>query len=181
MFDPLGLTDDQKKEMNKITDELKDEFYLLTQETATLKAERIVASYGLLKGKTFTSRDEFNKALSDVHSQYVPSEAARKRSADLHERGTKLTNTLQSRLMNVLTDEQLDKMQKVLDESPRFVKLMITQSKMQQTMQAVTPGNYIPGPDAWRPGDPVPVQFKEERQRTRQRAGFLRGQNTEPQ
>jgi hypothetical protein len=166
MFDPLGLTDDQKKEMNKITDELKAEFDFITQEAATLKAERIVASYALLKGKSFTSRDAFNKALSDVHRQYVPSEAARKKNTALQERGKKMATTLQTRLMNVLTDEQLLKMQKIMDETPKFAKQMIAQSKAQQEAQKKSPSpQYAPGPDSWRPGDPVPKQFMEERQK----------------
>jgi hypothetical protein len=171
MFDPLGLTDDQKKEMNKIADELKAEFDQLTQEAATLKAERIVASYGLLKGKSFASQDEFQKALSDVHRQYVPSEAARKKSADLQERGTKLVSTLQTRLMNVFTVAQLDKMQKILDETPKAIKERIAQSKSQQEQQKKSP-QYVPSPGSWRPGMPLPIQFKEERKSGR----FPRGE-----
>jgi len=64
--------------------------------------------------------------------------------------------------MNVLTDEQLDKMQKILDEAPAFAKRMLAQSKAQQEEQKRSQ-TYTPGPDSWRPGDPLPEQFKEER------------------
>jgi hypothetical protein len=176
MFDPLDLTDDQKKEMSKITDEMKAEFDRLTLEEAMLKSERLAATYGSLQGKPFVSQEEFQKAQQDVHRQYVPSEELRKRYSDLRERGTKLTTTLQNRLMDVLTDAQLDKMQKILDETPEFAKKMIAQFKGQQEAQAKSP-QWMPGPDSWRPGDPLPVQFKEERQeRTRQRPGFPRGE-----
>jgi hypothetical protein len=178
MFDPLDLTDDQKKEMNKIADEMKAEFDRLTLEEAMLKSERLAATYGSLRGQTFASQEEFQKAQQDVHRQYVPSEELRKRYSDLRERGTKLTTTLQNRLMNVLTDEQLDKMQKILDETPEFAKKMIAQFKGQQEAQEKSP-QYVPGPDSWRPGDPVPVQFKEERQRTddRRTGLFPRGES----
>jgi hypothetical protein len=170
MYDPLGLTEDQKKEMNKITDELKVEFDRLALEEAKLKSERLLSTPGALlmekvRENSFASQEEFKKALSDARHQTVPSEEMRKKYVDLRERGTKLVTSLQARLMDVLTDAQLDKMQKILDETPRFAKQMIAQSKAQQA-QKKSP-QYVPGPDSWRPGDPVPVQFKEERRRNR--------------
>ena len=166
MFDPLDLTDEQKEEMNQIADEMKAEFDRLTLEEAQLKGERLVATYGLLEGKSFTSQEEFQKAMQEVHRQFVPSEAMRKKALDLRERGSKFTTLLQSRLMNVLTDEQLDKMQRIMDESPEFVKQVLAEFKKRQEEQAKAPG-YVPGPDSWRPGDPVPAQFREERQHGR--------------
>jgi len=171
MFEPLGLTDEQKEEMNQIADEMKAEFDRLTLEEAKLKGERLVATYGLLEGKSFASRDEFQKALSDVHRQYVPSEEMRKRSNDLREQGIKFTTLLQNRLMNVLTDEQLGEMQKILDESPAFVKQVLAEFKARQEAAQQSP-TYIPGPDSWRPGNPMPMQIREERQRSR----FPRGE-----
>ena len=164
MFDTLELTDEQKKEMNRIADEMKAEYEGLIREVTTLKAERIVSTYGLLKGKTFTSREEFDKSLRDIHRQYVPSEETRKKNKDLQERGTKFTSLLQNRLMNVLTDEQLDMMQKIMDESPRFVRQRLVRFKAEREGQSKSP-TYTPGPDSWRPGDPLPAQFKEERKR----------------
>jgi len=172
MFEPLGLTDEQKEEMNKITDEMKAEFDRLTMEEAKLKGERMMATYGLLEGKSFASHEEFQKARQEVISQYVPSEAIRKRYNDLREQGIKFTTLLQNRLMDVLTDEQLVKMQEILDATPEFAKQMIAQFKAGQEEAKKSP-TYIPGPDAWRPGDPMPMQIKEERQRGR----FPRGEN----
>jgi len=162
MFDPLGLTEEQKMEMEKITDAMKAEFEPLVMETATHKAEWVAAVYGSLQGKTFASYDEYQKASSESFRQYVPSEAARKKNIDLQERGVKLVTNLQNRLMNVLTDEQLDKMQKILDETPEFAKQMLARSKARQEEQKKSQ-TYTPGPDSWRPGMPMPVQFKEER------------------
>ena len=162
MFDPLDLTDDQKKEMNKITDEMKAEYDRLTQEAATLKAERLAATYQSLQGKVFTSQADFDKALQDVHRQYVPSEEILKKYKDLRERGTKFTTLLQTRLMDVLTDEQLDKMAQILAETPKFIKKVRAEFQANQKAQQKLP-TYVPGPDSWRPGDPVPEKFKEER------------------
>ena len=177
MFDILDLTEEQKKNMNAIADEMKAEYESLAREAAALKAERIVSTYKMLDGKTFSSRDKFNKSLNDIHRQYVPSEAARKKYAELRERGTKMVTRLQNRLMNELTDEQLDKMQKILDESPDFVKKVLAQAKAMRQMEANQAQDkmpvYVPGPESWRPGDPVPAQFKEQRRTGR---GFPRGE-----
>ena len=164
MFDPLDLTDAQKKEMNQIADAMKAEFEQLTREAAALKAERIVSTYQLLQGKTFASRDEFQQSLREVHRQFVPSAEMRKKSEDLQKQGIQFVTLLQNRLMNVLTDEQLDKMQAILDATPEFAKKVLTEFKKRQEEQAKAP-DYVPGPDSWRPGMPVPAQFREERQR----------------
>jgi hypothetical protein len=158
MFDTLGLTDDQKKEMNKITDELKAEFDRLTLEEAVLKSERVAATFQSLHGKTFASYEDYQKAQMDAHRQFVPSETLRKKYEDLRERGTKFVNLLQTRLVSVLTNEQLAKMRKILDATPEFAKNIIAEYKSNQEAQKKSP-TYLPGADSWRPGDPLPADF----------------------
>ena len=162
MFEPLDLTGEQKEEMNQIADEMKAEFDRLTLEDAQLKSERLVATYGLLRDKFFASQEEFQQAMRDIHSQYVPTEAMRNRANDLREQGMKFMTLLQNRLMNVLMDEQLGRMQEILDATPDFVKQMIAEFNARQEEQAKMP-TYTPGPDSWRPGMPLPVQFRENR------------------
>jgi Ni/Co efflux regulator RcnB len=163
MFDPLDLTDEQKAEMNEIADEMKAEFERLTMEEAALKAERLVATFGLLQGKSFASREEFQKAQQEIHSQFVPSEAMRKKALDLQERGTKFVSLLQNRLMDVLTDEQLGRMQEILDATPEFAKQMIAQFKASREAAKQSP-SYVPGPDSWQPGDPIPESYRQEKE-----------------
>ena len=171
MFDPLDLTDEQKEEMNEIADEMKAEFDRLTLEEAQLKSERLVATVGLLRDKTFASLEEFQRAKREIHSEYVPTESIRNRANDLRERGMKFMTLLQNRLMNVLTDEQLGRMQEILDATPDFIKNMIATQQAAREVQERAP-DYVPGPDSWRPGDPLPVQFRENRQTGR----FPRGE-----
>jgi len=177
MFDPLDLTEEQKKEMDKITEEMKAEFDKLILEVAIDGAEQMSSQYELLRGKSFASEEEFQKASEKAReAANVPSEARRKKFLDHLERGTKFVTLLQTRLMDVLTDEQLDKMQKILDETPMFAKKVIAGIKMQRAIQQLSP-TYVPGPDSWRPGDPLPEKFKQERQQ--QRSRFPRGESTE--
>ena len=171
MFDPLDLTDEQKKEMNKITEEMKTEYDKLIIEALVWDSERISSMYEPLRGKSFASQEEFQKACEEARKTWEAtvarsSEAQHKKFVEHMKRGIEFTTLLQTRLMNVLTDEQLDKMQTILDETPMFAKKIIATIKIMQAAAKLSP-TYVPGPDSWRPGDPVPEQFKEERQRSR--------------
>ena len=73
-----------------------------------------------------------------------------------------MVTLLQARMMNVLTDDQLDRMQEIIDETPASIKRFLAGVKAMREFQEKLPG-YVPGPDSWRPGMPLPAQFKEER------------------
>ena len=164
MFEALGLTGDQKEEMKAIADELKPEFERLTMEAAILKAETVTSAYKLLEGKSFSSLEEFNKARSDAYWNYAPNETIRKKNADLGERWKNLLTRLQARSIDVLTDEQLDKWAQILDETPEFAKKLLAHMRVNREEQKKSP-TYVPGPDAWQPGMPLPVEIKEERKK----------------
>jgi len=166
MFDPLDLTEEQREEMNNIADELKAEFDQLTMESAVLHAERHAAMYRSLHGQSFASQTELHTVLQERQRRFVPSEEMRRRGNDLQERGTRLMTLLQTRLMNVLTDDQLDKMQEILNATPEFANNLIAERRARREAARQSP-IYMPGPDSWRPGDPMPTQFREERQRSR--------------
>jgi len=164
MFDPLDLTDEQKEEMNKIADEMKAEYDSLIIETLVSESEQLFSKYESLRGQSFASLEEFQKARNAAResANTVPIETQRKHFVEHMERGIKFTTLLQTRLMNVLTDEQLLKMQEILDDTPKFAKRMIASFKMIRMAAQLSP-TYVPGPDSWRPGDPLPKQFMEER------------------
>ena len=161
MFEILDLTDDQKKEMNEIAVEMKVEFDSLVREAVAVKFERESADYKLLEGKTFVSRQEFNEQLGEVWRKSVDGIEIHK-SRSLEGKGIELLTLLQNRLMNVLTDEQLDKMQQIIDETPEYLKRYLAARKAERETQRQAPG-YVPGPDSWRPGMPVPERFRQER------------------
>jgi hypothetical protein len=166
MFEPLDLTDEQKKQMNTVTDEMKAEFDRLITEGAALRGERMKKSAEILetlyKEKHFDSREEFLKAKKEADQKSFKDKSLQERQKKLDERGKKFVTLLKSRLMNVLTDEQLDKMQRILDDSPEFVKNVLAEMKKQRKTNEKS-GQYVPGPDSWRPGDGTPKSFKANR------------------
>ncbi len=162
MFEPLGLSDEQKKQMAEIKKEMEPEFDKLLDESMALRQERFKLMGAFLaeeyKDKNPASNDEIFKTMVKVE---LTDELKQKYRENM-ERGRKFTTLLKNRLMNVLTDEQLDKMQQLLDNTPDFVKQMLVEMKAQREANEKA-GNWTPGPDSWRPGDGAPEEFKRQR------------------
>ena len=70
--------------------------------------------------------------------------------------------------MNVLTDEQLEKMQDIMDNPSPFARAFGATIRARREQEAErrreNPDTWFPGPDSWRPGMPVPERFRQERQ-----------------
>ena len=166
MFEILDLTDEQKREMDKIAGEMYVEYDRLVLELLTHESEEKYSKYrSELQGKTFASLEELNKSFGEIRNQFsLESAESRKRATEFLERGTKQVTLLQNRVMNVLTDEQLDRMQEIMDETPASVKKFLVRVKAMREFQKKIP-IYTPGPDAWQPGMPLPVEIKEERKK----------------
>lgn len=164
MFEVLDLSDEQKKDMKKIADEMEPEYEKLLKESAALRYERIHqyrrTTAEQHKEKPFTSLQEFRKATNEAAKTIKP--LNREKTAQLQEKGIQFTTRLKSRLMNVLTDEQLDKMQKIMDETPNWAKELAANMRKERERMSKNE-QYTPGPESWKPGDGTPKEFKEQR------------------
>lgn len=165
MFDVLDLSEEQKKEMRKIADEMKPEYEKLLSESAALRYDRLYrsrqATFEQHRQKPFTSIQDFRQAINQALKTVKPDAEKYNR---LQEKGIQFTTRLKGRLMNVLTDEQLDKMQKIMDETPEWAKKVLAEMQKQREQMAKS-DQYMPGPESWRPGDGTPKEFKEQRQK----------------
>jgi ATPase subunit of ABC transporter with duplicated ATPase domains len=115
------------------------------------------------KETTLTSWNEIQKAMSKGATKAHENKELRQKFQENSKKGQNFATRFRDRLMNVLTDAQLDKMQKIMDESPDFVKRMLQEGKQRKVAMAKS-DEYRPGPDSWRPGDGTPAEFKRERQ-----------------
>jgi len=170
MFEPLGLSDEQKKEMEAIKQGMLAEFDLLVDEAMSLRREYFKAMLENVveanRVTPLTSGEEVSKAMSAGATKAGEKPELRQRYQEHSKKGQSFATRFRDRLMNVLTDEQLDAMQKVMDDSPDFVKRMLQAGKQQRTATEKS-NQYVPGPGSWRPGDSLPAQFKIERQQGR--------------
>jgi Ni/Co efflux regulator RcnB len=84
-----------------------------------------------------------------------------------------------TKMFDVLTDEQWARLQKLIDNPPEHAKAYAKKLKEQMGESEKTGGAWQPGPNSWRPGDPIPEQYRQQReeQRTRQRPGFPRSES----
>ena len=67
------------------------------------------------------------------------------------------------RMFDVLTDEQWARLLALIDNPPAHAQVLGKRLRERQGENAQTGGGYIPGPGAWQPGDPIPAQYRQER------------------
>lgn len=166
MFEPLGLSEEQKAEMEQIKASLTPVFEAMLDEMMLLRRERFeqVAEELLeqAREKPFATREELDKVRRKGFDRVDSDPEYRKKEKALALRGKEFATELKERLMDVLTDEQLDKMQEILDRTPATIKKHL--NAMQKHRKASEKaGHWSPGPDSWRPGDGTPAEFKENR------------------
>ncbi len=170
MFEPLGLSEEQRAEMEAIRQEMEPEFEALLDESMSVKKEYLKLMTDELaaanKEQPFASSDEVFKAMRPAGEKASKNENLIRKQREVAEKGKKFATRIKENLMNVLTDEQLDRMQRILDETPEFAKKMLAGMR-QQREAAEKSGQWSPGPGSWRPGDGMPDEFKKQRQQGR--------------
>jgi Ni/Co efflux regulator RcnB len=80
-------------------------------------------------------------------------------------------------MFNVLTDAQWARLQKLIDDPPEHAKIFRKKLK-EQRGEAEKAVGWQPGPNSWKPGDPIPERYRQEREEriTRQRGLFPRSE-----
>lgn len=176
MFEPLGLSEDQKEQMAAIKKELEPEFEKMVDEAMALRREYftlLAADFvAVAKDKPIDSGEAMNRMMMESAMKVMKDDKLMKKFRDHAEKGRKFAGALKSRLMNVLSDEQLDRMQELIDKMPEFAKARLTgmrKAREEREKQDM----WMPGPETWRPGDGTPKDFKERRRK----GGFPGGGN----
>jgi Ni/Co efflux regulator RcnB len=62
-------------------------------------------------------------------------------------------------MFDVLTDEQWRRLQNMIDNPTGLVKMLLVKTKGWQEKKEA----WTPGPNSWRPGDPIPEQYRQQR------------------
>ena len=165
MFEALGLSDEQKKQLDEIKKRVVPEF------------EKHVNRQVEYEGKF---REKLNEVLVEKLNA-VPDQKERQRLLDdtqrrlraemqpewseIMESGKGLADTLKIRMFDVLTDEQWARMIDLIDNPPDYVRKVVEEMREQHRIANVnsSSGGWQPGPNSWKPGDPVPEQYRIER------------------
>jgi len=187
MFEALDLSDAQKRRLDEIKKEMEPEFerhadklvdmQMLMMEKMQERQERIMGttdpeerarlSEGFSPENIIRNNPELQRAMNEVM-----------------ESGRVFSEAVKVRMFDVLTDAQWRRMTALIDNPPEYMKKVIAEMRKQMGTddpqaangQAVSrqPGSgWAPGPGSWQPGDPIPMQYRIERE-TRSR--FPRGE-----
>ncbi len=165
-FEALGLSDEQKEEMAAIKKQADEEFEQWLDEAAKIQLDYLGSVTETLKSihkeTPFTDPKELTKKLREVE-KICDNEEIKKRRKSLSEKIQNLTDRTRTKLMNVLTDEQLDTMTSLLASMPNAVRKRLRQLQQIEEENKKS-DDWMPGPDSWRPGDGAPEEFKRQRQ-----------------
>jgi len=179
-FEAFDLTDEQKQELEAIKKEFEPEFErqledFVNREDLDNQMYRMVkAEYERQTGidlKDFQNLRNFRMTQYDtLRAKMLAENPEFKR---MHEEMTAerelFAVQFRTRMFDVLTDEQWNRFQELLDNPPDYIKAW--RKKIEEAAKEA--GTWQPGPGSWRPGDGIPEQYRLERN-TRSR--FPRGE-----
>jgi hypothetical protein len=187
MFEALDLSGEQKQQLDKIQKEMKPElekhidrkFELQDKEYNMIQERRKGMTPPQVRDMIQPEDEAWGDVVLKVRAELQPERDR------IMESGRKLADELKIKMFDVLTDEQWARMIDLIDNPPDHVKKMVAAIRKvrgddDNKPDANKPGVWMPGPNTWRPGDPIPEQYRQQRQeqqRTRQRAGFPRTEN----
>jgi len=179
MFECLDLTEEQKTQMEAIKQTMEPEFNQIVEELVEMEDALQEWKFDLFEkvGIKFDGNgqpvDEYGNSLmndreaaerkgKEMESELLKNIEMQARMKQINERASGFMRGFKFEMFDVLTDEQMEKLQRIIDNPPEFVK------KRRDQMQKARTGReekdkWQPGPDSWRPGDPIPEEYLQQR------------------
>jgi hypothetical protein len=166
IFGLLDLTDTQRQQMAEIRKELEPEFEKYLEEFVNGQMAMTNKLYEELARKGINKSDE---GLLEKHDAII-----KKLMMDdlefrqIYEESQSNVKAFMTRfkieMFDVLTDEQWDRLQNLIDNPPLHARLFIAKLREQMGVTEENEGEvWQPGPGSWRPGDPIPEAYRQER------------------
>jgi Spy/CpxP family protein refolding chaperone len=182
MFEALNLTDAQKQQMEAIKNELEPEFEekldSYVKGIRMLRDKSSAEYIRLLREGTgdHTWEEQQNASLAAKKKALTEDMELKKYWEEMMSQNQAFATQFRIKMFDVLNDEQWTRFQKLTDDPSEYIKAL--QKKVKEMMgESEKTDGWMPGPNSWRPGDPIPVEYRQERQeRTRQRPGFPRSE-----
>ena len=171
MFEALDLTDAQREQLQAIKQELEPELDAFALEMAEdhmygeemlYRAGEILENGGVLQDSEGfqEKRSQLMKTLEEADPEY------RKREKATNDRGMDFSRRLKFRMFDVLTDEQMERMQRIVANPPEFLRKILEEARKERE-ESEKKDQWKPGPNSWKPGDPIPAEYLQQRQERR--------------
>ena len=187
MFEALDLNDAQRQEMEKIKKELEPEFEKSLDDFANnLMVLGRKLNSDQVKGIKFDdgqfvieSREETVKHLMVEDPEY------KRIQEEIQTWSQTFSTQFKTRMFDVLNDEQWNRLQDLVDNPSEHVQFFLRHLKegiglddSEKNEGGANKGAedkiWLPGPGSWRPGDPIPEAYRQERNT---RGNFPRTEN----
>ena len=170
MFESLDLTDEQREQMEAIKKELEPVFGQIVEELIKAEDElqqfrfdlfEVVGikfdEYGRLvdkNGRSLQDNPEVARQKGELmEKKFSENVAMRTRMEPLSDRARGFMRGFKFEMLDVLTDEQLTRMQRIIANPPEYVKRMRDRLQAARAEREKQENNrWQPGPDSWRPG-----------------------------
>ncbi|MDR3183610.1 MAG: hypothetical protein LBT89_11970 [Planctomycetaceae bacterium] len=164
MFEGLGLSDEQKRKMDNIKKKLEAEYIQNIDEVvdaASLWEDKICDRIEKENG-SMIDREEFAEK-KRVAEEALKSEGEFKKIMQGPlDKSRALVTRLKIKMFDVLTDEQWEKLQDLVDHPPDYVKEELAKMKKKFGDDQQT-NAWQPGVNSWQPGDAIPEKYRQQR------------------
>jgi len=178
LFEALGLTDEQKQQMEEIQEELETEFESQLEDFVNGQLFLVSMAYDELEKLGVKDIDGMMEEWDTVISVLAENPEYKQVMDEAQSRSKQFSTQFRTRLYEVLTDEQWIRLQDLINNPPEhilaFRKAFRLSGGDEETAEMTDkPDVWVPGPNSWRPGDPIPEEYRIERNR---RSRFPRGE-----
>jgi len=172
-FEAFDLTDAQKQELEAIKQEFEPDFErqledFVNRDDLDNQMHRMVqAEYEKQTGidlKDFQNLVDFHKTkYAALRAKMLTENREFKRMYEKSVAEKELFAVkFRTKMFDVLTDEQWDRLQTLMDNPPGYIKAW--RKKLKEAEEAAKEaGTWQPGPGSWQPGDPIPEGYRQER------------------
>ena len=189
-FEALDLTDTQKQQIERIKKELGPEFERCIElriEESSLRVDKENAAMmrSIKPGGPGDEDPEDRRKRILEATKEVDNDPEWQKIFEESQSSTKAFAVLfKTRMVSILTDEQRKRLQDLIDNPPPHVRLNVQRGRemlglstgaSEEGASKRADGDkdvWSPGPDSWKPGDPLPEWFRQEENTGR---GFPRG------
>ena len=175
MFEALNLTDAQRQHMERIKQELEPEFEKNLETFANGTMAMMNKMFEELEKQGFEmgggNAEEMQKKVKElgekmqgIQKKLIAEDPEFKRIHDeLQNNGKVFSKQFRMKMFDVLTDEQWARLQLLIDNPPEYAKALLKKMKEQSGQAAQSGDGWQPGPHSWQPGDPIPVEYRQQR------------------
>jgi len=188
MFEVLGLSPEQRQQLDEIVKETEPEFEKYIDKILEWETNFQDRLHGDLMDIMSTlpplpmgpSQQEWEQRqqLADDVRKRILAELLPELDAATEFR-KRLGSALIIKMFDVLTDEQYARVIDLIDNPPDYVVALLKRWREQsgeseeskEAEEGEKSGAWVPGPGSWRPGDPIPGAYRIERETRR---GFPR-------